>query len=59
MKLITRFNAASRSNAELHVLLREAFNAFASAPRGSIERSHALASLHNIEAELARRPPNL
>lgn len=59
MKLITRFNAASLSTAELHALFREAFNALASAPRGSIERSNALASLHNIEAELARRPPGL
>jgi hypothetical protein len=59
MRLITRFDAASRSTAELHALLREAFNAFASAPRGSIERSNALASLHNIEAELAVRPPGL
>ena len=59
MRLITRFDAASRSTAELHARLREAFNAFASAPRGSIERSNALASLHNIEAELAVRPPGL
>ena len=27
MRLITRFDAASRSTAELHALLREAFNA--------------------------------
>ena len=59
MRLITRFNAALCSTAELHALLREAFNAFASAPRGSIERSNSLASLHNIEAELAVRPPGL
>lgn len=59
MKLITRFQAASRSTPELHALYREAFNAFAFAPRGSIERSNALASLHNIEAELAVRPPGL
>ena len=48
MKLVTRFEAASRSTAELHGLLREAFNAFAAAPRGSIERDNALASMHNI-----------
>lgn len=35
MKLVTRFEAASRSTDELHGLLREAFNAFAAAPRGS------------------------
>ncbi len=59
MRLITRLDAASRSTAELHALLREAFNAFAAASRGSIERSNAMASLHNIEAELAVRPPGL
>ncbi len=59
MKLITRFEAASRSNAELHALYREVFNAFATAPRGSQERSNALASLQNIKAELAVRLPGL
>ncbi|QDL91086.1 hypothetical protein FDP22_04365 [Paroceanicella profunda] len=59
MKLVTRFEAASRSTAELHGLLREAFNAFAAAPRGSQERHNALQSMHNIEAELAARAPGL
>ena len=57
MKLVTRFEAASRSTSELHGLLRQAFNAFAAAPRGSQERSNALQSMHNIEAELASRAP--
>lgn len=57
MKLVTRFEAASRSTAELHGLLREAFNAFAAAPRGSEERRIALASMDAIEAELAMRRP--
>ena len=59
MKLVTRFEAASRSTAELHGLLREAFNAFAAAARGSQERHNALQSMHNIEAELAVRAPGL
>lgn len=59
MKLVTKFEAASRSTAELHGLLREAFNAFAAAPRGSVERSDALESMHNIETELAIRSPGL
>ena len=58
MKLISRFEAASRSTAELHGLLAEAFNAFAAAPRGSQERRDALATLQNIEDELASRTPS-
>ncbi len=57
MKLVTRFEAASRSTADLHGLLAKAFNAFANAPRGSDQRRDALASMHNIEAELASRKP--
>lgn len=56
MRLITRFDAASRSTPELHALHTQALKAFASAARGSQERSNALASLHNIEDELAARP---
>lgn len=59
MKLVSRFEAASRSTAELHGLLTEAFNAFASAPRGSQERRDALVSVRNIENELATRSPGL
>ena len=57
MKLVSRFEAASRSTAELHGLLAEAFNAFAVAPRGSHERRNALQSMRNIEDELASRTP--
>ena len=59
MKLVTRFEAASRSTEQLHGLLKEAFNAFSVAPRGSQERQNALASLEIIEAELASRMPGL
>lgn len=57
MKLVSRFEAASRSNAELHGLFKEAFNAFSAVPRGSEDRRTALSSLENIEAELASRMP--
>ena len=59
MKLVTRFEAASRSTAELHGLLAEAFNACASVPRSSQERRDALATMRNIEDELACRRPGL
>ncbi|CUJ30099.1 hypothetical protein [Cognatishimia activa] len=59
MKLISRFEAASRSTAELHGLLTEAFNTFAVAPRGSQQRQDALQSMRNIEDELAVRTPKL
>ena len=55
MKLITRFDAASRSTPELLALHTETLRAFTSAARGSQERRDALASLHNIECELAVR----
>ena len=57
MKLVSRFEAASRSTADLHELLQEAFGAFAAAPRGSEERRDALQSMRNIEDELATRVP--
>jgi hypothetical protein len=59
MKLVSRFEAASRSTTELHGLLREATLAFAAAPRSSQERRDALCSIHNIENELALRPPGI
>ncbi|MEI4232987.1 hypothetical protein [Roseovarius sp. D22-M7] len=59
MLLVSRFEAASRSTAELHGLLAEAFNAFANASRSSQERRDALASMRNIEDELAARAPGL
>lgn len=57
MKLVSRFEAAFRSTAELHGLLAEAFNAFAAAPRGSQKRRDALQSMRNIEDVLAVRMP--
>lgn len=57
MKLVSRFDAASRSTEELHGLLAKAFNAFCAAPRSSAERHDALQSMRNIENELATRAP--
>lgn len=57
MKLVSRFEAASRSTTELHDLLAKAFNAFCAAPRSSAERYDALQSMRNIEDELATRSP--
>lgn len=59
MKLVSRFEAASLSTAELHGLLKEAFTTFATAPRGSQERRDALDAMRTIEDELATRAPGL
>lgn len=59
MKLVSRFEAAARSTAELHGLLGEAKRAFARAACGSQERHDALESIRNIEHELAARAPRL
>lgn len=55
MKLITQFEAATRTTAELQGLYRMAFNALAAAPRGSQERRDAQESVENIQHELAMR----
>lgn len=56
MKLITRFELASKRTSELHALHCEALKAFAAAARGTQERRDALASLANLEAEIHSRP---
>jgi hypothetical protein len=57
MKLVSRFEAATLSTATLYGLRKDAFIAFTIAPRGSHAQRTALASMRNIEAELAVRPP--
>ncbi|WP_127144663.1 hypothetical protein [Pelagibacterium montanilacus] len=59
MKLVTHFEAATRSTAELRALLSMAFAAAASASPCSQARRDALTSIRTIEIELARRPPCL
>lgn len=55
MKLITQFELAARSETELHGLYREIFNALVRSHPHSAERRNALASLENIQRELASR----
>jgi hypothetical protein len=55
MRLITRFELAHRSNAELSALFRQASSALAFSEPGSPERRNALASLENIRREQAAR----
>lgn len=56
MNLITKNELARRSTSELRGLLRQTFDALAKSAPHSAERHNALASLENIEAELAHRP---
>ena len=55
MKLITQFELASKSTRELHVLYREVFNALVRSERETAKRRNCLASLENIQNELASR----
>ncbi len=55
MKLLSRFELASKSTGELHALHREVLKAFARAARGTPERRDALSSLANLEAEIRSR----
>lgn len=57
MNLITRFELASLSDDQLRGLYRHVFNELAKSARGSHKRRNALASLENIQAELASRMP--
>lgn len=55
MKLVCKFELATKSKNELHGLLREAFNELAKSEFGSHERQNALASIENIQNELTCR----
>ncbi len=57
MKLVTKFELAAKSKNELHALLREAFNELARSEPESHQRRNALASIENIQSELASRAP--
>jgi hypothetical protein len=56
MKLITRFELATHSTSELHVIYREVFNALVRSDPASDARRIFLASLENILAEMRGRP---
>ncbi|MES9971854.1 MAG: hypothetical protein ABW092_17600 [Candidatus Thiodiazotropha sp.] len=57
MKLVTRFELAAKPENELHALLREAFNALPASEPETHQRRNALASIENIQNELASRAP--
>lgn len=56
MKLITRNELVSRPTSELRGLLRQTVDALAQSAPESADRSAALGSLENIQAELGVRP---
>lgn len=53
MRLITHFELAARNKAELHGMLREAFNALANSAPDSQEHRNALVTIENIQRELS------
>ena len=55
MKLITRFELAAKNTNELYGLYRKVYNELARSALLTLERVNALASLENIESELALR----
>ena len=55
MKLITRYELATKTEAQLYALLRKVFNDLASSQVNSHERRNALASIENIRNELTSR----
>jgi len=55
MKLVTRFELAAKSEAELYGLHTKIFNELVKSDKHSPERRNALASLENIEIEIASR----
>ena len=55
MKLITRYDLASKSVLELRGLYRQAFNALVQSTFESAERRNALASLENLTREINQR----
>lgn len=57
MKLVTKFELAAKNENELHALLREAFNELARSEPDTYQRRNALASIENIQSELASRAP--
>jgi len=55
MKLITKFQLATKTTHELRGMLRKCFNEMARSAFDSPERRNALASIENIQAELSLR----
>ena len=57
MKLITRFELASRKTSELYALRRTVLGDLAHSKPGTPDRSIALASIENLNVEIAARAP--
>ena len=55
MKLITKFELATKSKTELHGLLREIFNELARSEPYTMERTNAIASIENVRKEISSR----
>lgn len=55
MKLLTRFELASKSIGELYALHSDTLKGFNAAARGTQERRDAFASLVNLEDEISAR----
>ncbi len=55
MKVITRFELETMTNADLYGLLRDSFNTLAQSNPNSHQRTNALASIENIQREIAQR----
>ncbi len=55
MKLITRYDLASKSESELRGLYRKVFNALVQSTPESAGRRNALASLENLTREINQR----
>lgn len=55
MKLVSRFELAVKNEEELYALLRHAFNELAKSNPDTHSRRNALASIENIQNELASR----
>lgn len=59
MKLITRRDAASRSNSELHIMLRKSFNALSGISGQPSKRKIATVSKQNVQTALSNRMSNV
>jgi hypothetical protein len=55
MNLITRFEPASRKTSELYAMRRTVLSDLARSKPGTTDRSIALASIENLNAEIAAR----
>jgi hypothetical protein len=55
MRLITRFELATKTTNELRGMLRECFNAMAKSTKDSPELCNALASIENVQREMNQR----